>query len=202
MKCITSNKKVSSNLTQDWMCLTCFQSTLPFSKVRDLHVLGSSLINEGVEYQDQHINMLSKHQCYTSVVHINTQSLPSSLHELSLMMNSYQSDIVAVSETWLKDNKTQLEYVQINGYSSLWKNRESKTGGGVSFYVKEHMLFKARHALGKIDESIEILWIELRGRNKNTPFLTGVVYQPSSNETGKLVWLEKFEYILSKVYTK
>ena len=85
-------------------------------------------------------------------------------------MDRYQFEIVAVRETWLKDSKTQLEYVQINGYSSVWKNRESKTGGGVGFYIKEHMSFKVRNDLGKIDESIEILWIELRGRNKNTPF--------------------------------
>ena len=90
------------------MCSTCIQSTLPFSKVRDLHVL-DSLINEAVKYQDQHINMLSNHRCYTSVAHVNTQSLPSSFDEFSLMMNRYQFDIVAVSETWLKDNKTQLE---------------------------------------------------------------------------------------------
>ena len=64
------------------------------------------------------------------------------------------------------------------------------------------MSFKVRHDLGKIDESFKILWIELQGRNKNTPFLTGVVHQPSSNETEKLVWLEKFEHILSEVYTK
>ena len=38
LKRITSNKKISCNLTQDWMCSTCIQSTLPFSKVRDLHV--------------------------------------------------------------------------------------------------------------------------------------------------------------------
>ena len=75
-------------------------------------------------------------------------------------------------------------------------------GGGVGFYIKECMSFKVRHDVGKIDEPIKILWIELRGRNKNTPFLTGVVYQPSSNETEKLVWLEKFEHILSEVYTK
>ena len=75
-------------------------------------------------------------------------------------------------------------------------------GGGVGFYIKEHMSFKVRHDLGKIDEPIKILWIELRGRNKNTPILTGVVYQPSSNETEKLVWLEKFEHILGEVYTK
>ena len=54
----------------------------------------------------------------------------------------------------------------------------------------------------KIDESIEILWSEFRGRNKNTPFLTGVVNQPSSNETEKLAWLGKFEHIFSEVYTQ
>ena len=36
----------------------------------------------------------------------NTQSLLYSFDEFSLMMNRYQFDIVAVSETWLKDNKT------------------------------------------------------------------------------------------------
>ena len=66
------------------MCSTCIQSLLPFSKVKDLHVLlDSSLINEAVEYQNQHINMLSKHRCYTPVAHINTQSLP------SFLMNSH-----------------------------------------------------------------------------------------------------------------
>ena len=64
------------------------------------------------------------------------------------------------------------------------------------------MSFKVRHDVGKIDESIEILWIELRSRSKNTPFLTGAEYQPSSNKTEKLVWLEKFEHILSEVYAK
>ena len=38
------------------------------------------------------------------------------------------------------------------------------------------MSFKVRHDLGKIDKSIKILLIELRDRNKNTPFLTGLVY--------------------------
>ena len=113
LKYITLNKNIPSNLTQDWMCSTCIQSTLPFSKVKDLHVL--MLINEAVEYQDQYINILSKHRCYKPVAHINTQNLPSSFDEFSLMMNRYQFDIVAVSETWLKDNRTQLEYIRING---------------------------------------------------------------------------------------
>ena len=50
-----------------------------------------------------------------------------------------------------------------------------------------------------MDESIEILWIEVQGRNKNIPVLIGVVYQPNSNETEKLIWLEKFERILTEI---
>ena len=62
------------------------------------------------------------------------------------------------------------------------------------------MGFNVRYDLGKIGELIEIFWIELHGRNKNTPVFIGVVYQPSSNETEKLIWLEKFERILTEIY--
>ena len=64
------------------------------------------------------------------------------------------------------------------------------------------MSFIVRHDLEKIDESIEILWIEVQGKNKSTPVLIGAVYQPCSNETEKLIWLEKFERILTEIYVK
>ena len=60
----------------------------------------------------------------------------------------------------------------IDGYKSEFKNRESKSGGGVGFYIKEHMNFNVRQDLRKIDESIEILWTEVQRRNKNTPVLS------------------------------
>ena len=55
--------------------------------------------------------------------------------------------------------------------------------------------FYLRHHLGKTNELIEILWIEVQGRNKNTPVL-------SSNGTEKLISLETFERILTGIYTK
>ena len=64
------------------------------------------------------------------------------------------------------------------------------------------MNFNVRHDLGKINESIEILWIKDQGRNKNTPVLIGVLYQPSLNETEKLTCIEKFERILTEIYIK
>ena len=56
------------------------------------------------------------------------------------------------------------------------------------FYIKEHMSFNVRHDLEKIDESIEILWIEVQDRNKNIPVLIEAVHQSSSNETEKHIW--------------
>ena len=37
------------------------------------------------------------------------------------MMNKYKFEIVTLSETWLKINKTQLKHVQIDGYESKFK---------------------------------------------------------------------------------
>ena len=86
------------------------------------------------------------------------------------MNHNEKFDIVALSEIWLKNNKTQLEYVQIDGYKAEFKNRESKSGGGIGFNIKEHMSFNVRHDVEKVDESIEILWIEVQGRNRTHRF--------------------------------
>ena len=48
---------------------------------------------------------------------------------------------------------------------------------------------------------MEVTFIELHGRIKNTPYLA-VAYQPSPYESDKLLWLENFETLLSEVTTK
>ena len=37
------------------------------------------------------------------------------------MLDEYQFDVIALSETWLKDCKYQQNYVQINGYNAVLK---------------------------------------------------------------------------------
>ena len=142
LKCITSKKKNLSTSMQDWICLFCIQSVLHFYKSRDLHTLDSSIQNEyrTIKYQNKHPHVLKKHHCYTTMAHLNTHSLPSLFDEFSYMMNKYKVDIVALSETWLKNNKTQLEYVQIDGYKSEFKNRGSKSGGGVGVSTLKNIL--------------------------------------------------------------
>ena len=94
---------------QDWICSFCIQNVLPFYKARDLHTLESSIHNEyeAIEHQI-HLDVLKKHHCYTSLAYLNTQSLPSSFDEFSYMLNKYKFDIVALSETRVKNDKTQL----------------------------------------------------------------------------------------------
>ena len=118
------------------------------------------------------------------------------------MLENHKFDIVALSETWLKDNKHQYEYVQIPGYNTVFRNRENKKGGGVGFYVKDHLSFTLRNDITKMDDSIETIWIEVRGKNKNSAFLIGAFYQPSSDEKEKQCWLEKFDRLIAEVYVK
>ena len=54
-------------------------------------------------------------------------------------MNKYKFHYVALSKTWLKNNKTHLDYIQIGDYISEFKNRELKCQGGAGFYSRHHL---------------------------------------------------------------
>ena len=118
------------------------------------------------------------------------------------MLQVYQFDLIALSETWVQDCSFQENYVQINGQNPVFRNRIGKHGGNIGFYIKESIGYKVRHNLSKKHNNLEILFVEIGGRNKNTPSLICVAYQPSSNEIEKLEWLENFENLLAEVYLK
>ena len=101
----------------------------------------------------------------------------------------------------MTNNQHQLDYVNIAGYKSIFKQRNVKKGGSVGFYIKYNISFKTRNDLTKNIVNMEVTFIELYGRNKNTPYLVAVTYQPSPYESDKL-WLENFETLLSEVATK
>ena len=83
-------------------------------------------------------------------------------------------------------------------------NQNERSGGGVGLYIKDSIKYKVRHDLNKIDESIEHLWIECKGNNCNKSYLVAALYQPSSDEKEKLIWIEKLEidYLKSSVALK
>ena len=87
-----------------------------------------------------------------------------------MMLQEYQFDIVALSETWLQDCSFQQNYVQINAYISIFRNRIVKRGGGVGFYIKESITYKVRHDLSKVHDNLEIISVEIGGSNKSNTF--------------------------------
>ena len=111
----------------------------------------------------------------------------STFKEFSIMLNSYQFDIIAVTESWLQDTDYRRDYVQVNGYNTVFKR-----GGGVGFYLKEQLQYKVQTDLTRNYTDLEIFEIEIRGRNKNIPNLVCAVYQPRLIEVEKFEWLEKF----------
>ena len=92
-----------------------------------------------------------------------------------------------------------IDYVQILGYEFIYNNREHPRGWGVAYYIKEYLEFKEGKDTDNLDKTTEHLWIEVKGKNKNSSLL---VYQPSSIKSEKQSWCEKFDNLQSQIYIK
>ena len=101
-----------------------------------------------------------------------------------------------------KNDTTQINYVQIPGYEFILNNRTTSKGGGVGLYISETYTYKVWQDITNLDQSIEHQWVEVKGKNKNSSFLVGCIYQPSSNECEKRKWCEKFDLLMTQIYSK
>ena len=126
----------NSRDAERWTCNDCLFHVLPFKNYDDTidETLAVNVIPKNIN--THHKESLKHHHRHISIAHLNTQSLASTFDVFHLMLENHKFDIVALNETWLKDNKHQYKYVQIPGYNTVLWNRENKKGGGVSFYVK------------------------------------------------------------------
>ena len=209
-KCITTTHAKCTNLNNRimtsreptlWTCNNCVHLELPFANVSDLDNT-LDFENNSVIQRCSYMENLNQHRNHTSIAHLNAQSLLSTFTEFTMMLSLYKFDIVCVTETWLKNDSTQINYVQIPGYDFVYNNRTTSKGGGVGFYISEAYTYKTRSDITNVDMSIEHQWVEIKGKNKNSSFLVGCLYQPSSNENEKRQWCEKFDNLMTQVHTK
>ena len=77
-------------------------------------------------------------------------------------------------------------------------NIDEKQGGGVGVYIKDYITYKIRNDIISLNDSLEHLWVELKGKNKKSPNLIGVVYQPPENAK-KIEWSETIDAVLSSI---
>ena len=85
------------------------------------------------------------------------------------------------------------------GYKFSYRNRDERRGGGVDVYIKGSTTYKIRNNIISLDDSVEHLWVEVKGKNKKSPYLIGVVYQPSFQNAKKIKWIEKIDAVLSSI---
>ena len=146
-------------------------------------------------------NLLETNRNHLSIAHLNRQSMSSTFDEFQVMLYQHPFDIITLSKTWLRNDKNLLQNVQIPGYSFYYKNRDERLGGGVGIYIKDAIKYKGQQDLSKLDETIEHMWIECQGKNKNKNYLVGVFYQPRPEDKEKLIWIQKLDTILSAITT-
>ena len=112
---------------------------------------------------NEHFKFKQKGCSNFSLVHFNCRSMASNFDKLkdSVKGLDFPFDVIAVSETWLKDNYTNSSY-SIDGYSSFQCSRLNKTGGGVALYINETLQPNYLPNKSKcIDNCAEIVTVEV-----------------------------------------
>ena len=177
---------------EDWLCSLCLPSVFPFSGIRDLSTFDDDELNQHVEA----LRKLDENRNLLSLVQLNTQSMVSSFDEFAIFANKHSFDIIAVTETWLKNDPNLLEYVKIDGYNMHYNNRDGRRGGGVGLYIKDSIKYKMWDDITRPDPNLEHLWVEIEGKNKHSKSLICVAYQPNFTDQLKTEWLEKMEKVI------
>ena len=96
--------------------------------------------------------------------------------------------IVAISETWLKDNK-EFNFV-LEGYDGNYVNRENKTVGGVPLYMHKSVKYSlVKGLLLTISDILECITIEISCEKKKNIILSCIYSSPGSNVKVFTEWM-------------
>ena len=93
-----------------------------------------------------------------------------------------------------------LKHVSIENYEQKFNNRDNKRGGIVGMYIRKSMVVKKRHDITSHDNTIENMWMDVKGK-KYDSFLLAVLNQSSSTVADERTWLAKIDSLLAYVST-
>ena len=68
----------------------------------------------------------------------------STFDEFQVMFYRHRFDIITLSETWLRNDRDLLQYVQISGCNFYYRNRDEKPGGCVGLSLKVTIKYRER----------------------------------------------------------
>ena len=115
--------------------------------------------------------------------YFNCGSLVSKFDDLENYISSltYQFDVIALSETWLKAY-TNLALYQLNDYYMYHLDRVGRKGGGVAIYMKNTFKHRLLNQMTYVvNDLLECMSIELTDLNNNKNIVTCLYRQPDSS---------------------
>lgn len=116
-----------------------------------------------------------------SMFHCNIRSIKKNLDQLLIYLSqhSFQYDIIAITETWLKED----ECVNIPGYVMLSQPRAHATrGGGVAMFIRNELSFQRLTDISSTQQSAETLFATIE-----CGVIAGVVYRPPSSSVDDFI---------------
>ena len=122
-----------------------------------------------------------------NIMHHNCRSLLSENkldnYEYFLDMLGDPFDIIGFTETWIDENDIGIDIFNNYKYKHVYQIRKQDIGteckakgGGISLFIRDHLIFKRRDDLSILLPHLELLFVELNLNNKI--YLIGVAYRP------------------------
>lgn len=148
-----------------------------------------------------------------SMIHFNARSLKANLPKIKDTIQSmeYKFHIIAISETWLKENSWDGSEVNCNdvvfsGYKLYCNSRKNKHGGGVAIYVCESVLNNCqssdiclRNISYAVDDCFESIFIEIQ-ISKHEKINVGCMYRAPNTSISK--FNDNLSFILGNLTSK
>ena len=115
---------------------------------------------------------------YINILHVNIRSFKKNFDTLKSFLSCLPKlpDVLAVTETWLKESTKHL--YPLDGYASHHLVRTNRNQGGISIYTKTEFTIEPINQYCYINNNIEILTTNLN--ILNSTYIISVIYRPHS----------------------
>ena len=131
-----------------------------------------------------------------SIIHFNSRSLKANISKIKQCLKEMNNPftVIAISETWLKDD--QSEEVDIEGYERYTLNRKVKRCGGVALFIDKNYKCKIVKSMSQaIDNIMECITVEIEMESSKNILVSCVYRCPGS-------CIDTFSELLSGMYER
>ncbi|GAB0206625.1 mitochondrial enolase superfamily member 1 [Grus japonensis] len=116
-------------------------------------------------------------EAHLKCFYTNACSMRNKQEELEALAQSQCYDVIGISETWWEESCDWCAVM--DGYRLFRRDRQGRRGGGVALYVTEG-LDCTELSVG--DDTVESLWVRIKGQANKGDVTVGVYYRPPSQD--------------------